>query len=65
MDKLCEKMIKESNLEFIESPIGVEVVKRNVNNKIKYFVMNHTDKVQTLGLLNLKPYEATIVDKIN
>ena len=65
MDKLCEKIIKESNLEFIESPIGVEVVKRNVNNKIKYFVMNHTDKVQTLGLLNLKPYEATIVDKIN
>ncbi|SCH08055.1 beta-galactosidase [Romboutsia sp. 1001713B170207_170306_H8] len=64
MDKLVEKILSDSNIEVIKSPKGVEVVKRTVNDEVKYFIMNHTDKVQTLGNINLKPYDALLVDSI-
>ena len=58
------KILKESNIEIIKSPKGVEVVRRNINNEEKYFVMNHTDKTQQLGDKTIKPYEAFIADHI-
>ena len=64
MDKLAEKILKESNIETIKSPKGVEVVKRSVNGIDKYFVMNHTDKTQNIGNTTIKPYGALIVEKI-
>ncbi len=64
MDKIAEKIIDESNIEFISSPKGVEVVKRMYDNKTKYFVINHTDKIQKLNDLVLKPYDALIADNI-
>lgn len=64
MDHLANKILKESNIEIIKSPKGVEVVRRNINNKEKYFVMNHTDKTQQLGDKTIKPYEAFITDHI-
>ncbi len=64
MDKLAEKILAENNIETIKSPKGVEVVKRTVNNKDKYFVMNHTDKTQEIGNRTIKPYEALIVENI-
>ena len=64
MDKLAEKILKESNIETIKSPKGVEVVKRSVNSRDKYFVMNHTDKTQTVGNTTIKPYGAIIVENI-
>ena len=42
----------------------MEVVRRNINNEEKYFVMNHTDKTQQLGDKTIKPYEAFIADHI-
>ena len=36
----------------------------DINNKEKYFVMNHTDKTQQLGDKTIKPYEAFITDHI-
>ena len=60
----ANKILKESNIEIIKSPKGVEVVRRNINNKEKYFVMNHTDKTQQLGDKTIKPYEAFITDHI-
>ena len=64
MDKLAEKILKESNIETIKSPKGVEVVRRSVNGEDKYFVMNHTDKTQNIGNTTIKPYGALIVEKI-
>ena len=64
MDHLANKILKESNIEIIKSPKGVEVVRRNINNEEKYFVMNHTDKTQQLGDKTIKPYEAFIADHI-
>jgi beta-galactosidase len=64
MDNLANKVLKESNIETITSPKGVEVVKRSVNDKISYFIMNHTDKKQVLGNIKLKAYDALIVDSI-
>lgn len=64
MNKLSEKILVENNIETIESPKGVEIVKRQVNNKTKYFVMNHTDKTQEIGNTTIKPYGALIVDNI-
>ena len=64
MNHLANKILKESNIEIIKSPKGVEVVRRNINNKEKYLVMNHTDKTQQLGDKTIKPYEAFITDHI-
>ena len=64
MDKLADKILKDSKIETIKSPKGVEVVRRNINNEEKYFVMNHTDKTQQLGDKVIKPYEAFVVDSI-
>ncbi|MGL5327919.1 MAG: beta-galactosidase [Peptostreptococcaceae bacterium] len=64
MDKLVHKILKECNMEIIESPKGVEVVKREVGNSFKYFVMNHTEEIQIMGKLKLMPYESLIVDEI-
>ena len=64
MDKLAEKILRESNIETIKSPKGVEVVRRSVNNEEKYFIMNHTAKTQQLGNRTIKPYEALVVENI-
>lgn len=64
MDKLADKILVENNIETIKSPKGVEVVKRYVDGKIKYFVMNHTDKTQEVGNTIVKPYDALIVENI-
>ncbi|MDU6983981.1 MAG: beta-galactosidase trimerization domain-containing protein [Terrisporobacter othiniensis] len=37
------------------------VYKKEVQEKIKYFVMNHTDKTQELKNTIVKPYEVLIV----
>ncbi|WP_408645545.1 MULTISPECIES: hypothetical protein [Terrisporobacter] len=37
------------------------MVKNSVSGKIKYFVMNHTDKTQELKNTIVKPYEVLIV----
>lgn len=64
MDILADKVIKEANIDYIKSPKGVEVIRRSIENTVKYFVMNHTDKKQILNDLELKPYDALIVDYI-
>ncbi len=64
MNILADKVIKETNIDYIKSPKGVEVIRRSIGNKIKYFVMNHTDKKQILNDLELNPYDALIVDYI-
>lgn len=65
MDAITKKILKECNIETITSPKGVEVVKRSINNKSKYFIMNHTSEIQVVGDINLKPYESLIIDSIN
>lgn len=64
MDKLVDRILEERNIEVIKSPKDVEIIRRSVNGEIKYFVMNHSDKIQKLNNLVLKPYDALIVDNI-
>lgn len=59
MDKITGKIIKENKLEYIESPKGVEVVKR-LN---KYFFINHTSENQKIKEIELSPYEVKIINK--
>lgn len=61
MDLLCEKILKESDIEKIDSEEGIEVVTRTLNNEKYYFVMNHTDKVKTFNNEEFKAYEARII----
>lgn len=61
MDILAEKIIKDANIDVIESPEGVEVVKRVVNNESYYFVMNHTCEHKEFNNTKLVPYESVIV----
>ena len=63
MDILAQKIIKEANLEHIESEIGVEVVKREVNDEEYYFVMNHTSDVKYFEGITLNAYESKILKK--
>ena len=63
MDILAKKIIKEANLEYIESDIGVEVVRRIVNDEEYYFVMNHTSDVKRFEGITLNAYESKIVKK--
>lgn len=64
MNILADKVIKETNIDYIKSPKGVEIIRRSIGNKVKYFVMNHTDKKQILNDLELNPYDALIVGYI-
>ena len=63
MDILAKKIIKEANIEYIESDIGVEVVKRVVNDEEYYFVMNHTQEVKIFDGITFKAYESKIIKK--
>ncbi|MGL6106632.1 beta-galactosidase [Romboutsia sp.] len=61
MDSITNKIIKDSSIDIIESPKGVEVVKRSLNNEDYYFVMNHTCQEQEFKNMKLKSYEVSIV----
>lgn len=64
MDNLANKILKEANIETLKSPKGVEVVKRQVNDSERYFIMNHTSKTQMLQNTKLNPYEAKVVETL-
>ena len=61
MDLIAKKIIVEADIEAIESPKGVEVVKRKVNDEEYYFIMNHTAEGKIFNNINLKAYESKIV----
>ena len=63
MNILAKKIITEANIEYVESKIGVEVVKRVVNNEEYYFVMNHTSQIQSFEGVTLNAYESKIIKK--
>ena len=63
MDLLMSKIIKEANIESIESESGVEVVKRMVNTEEYYFVINHTSDIKSFNEVRLNPYESKIIKK--
>ena len=54
MDLIAKKIIVEADIEAIESPKGVEVVKRKVNDEEYYFIMNHTAEGKIFNNINLK-----------
>lgn len=64
MDTLVNKILKEANIKTLKSPKGVEVVKREINNIERYFIMNHTSKIQRLQNTKLNPYEAKVVENL-
>lgn len=61
MDLICEKVLNDSNIEFIKSECGVEVVTRSLNDEKYYFVMNHTDKKKAFNGVELSAYDAKII----
>ena len=63
MDVLAKKILKEANIEIIESELGIEVVKRVVNKEEYYFVMNHTAMKKEFNGISLSPYESKIIKK--
>lgn len=64
MDVLAEKIIRDADIDFVESPQGVEIVKRVMNNETYYFVMNHTSENKELQNTKLAPYESKIVKEL-
>ena len=62
MTSIANKILQESNIKTIESPKGVEVVERVLENKKYYFVMNHNGTTIDFGNINLKPYESKILN---
>lgn len=63
MDKIADKILKETNIEVINSPEGVEVVKRIVENEEYYFAMNHTAKSKVFNGIELNAYESKVIKK--
>ena len=63
MDMIANKILKEANIEVIESETGIEVVKRVLNNEEYYFVMNHTEKVKEFNEITLNAYESMVIKK--
>ena len=61
MSSIANKILQESNIKTIESPKGVEVVERVLENEKYYFVMNHNGQNIEFGNINLKPYESKIL----
>ena len=63
MDMIANKILKEANIDVIESETGIEVVKRVLNNEEYYFVMNHTEKVKEFNGITLNAYESMVIKK--
>ncbi|ONI45599.1 beta-galactosidase [Candidatus Epulonipiscioides gigas] len=61
MNKIVSEVLKDSNIKAFETPEGVELVKREDEDKLCYFLINHTDKVQTLIDITLSAYEVKII----
>lgn len=61
MDTLVKRLCEEKGLECVESPKGVEVVKKTVGNESVHFVMNHNDFEVNWNNEALKAYESKIV----
>ena len=61
MDMIAKKILKEANIEVVESESGIEVVKRVVDEEEYYFVMNHTDKSKEFNGITLSAYESKII----
>ncbi|MGL5379140.1 beta-galactosidase [Clostridium sp.] len=64
MDLISLEILNNSNIEYIDSPKGVEIVKRVYNNKNYYFIMNHNGKEIEFKNIKLDSYESKIIEEI-
>ncbi|MDO4534373.1 MAG: beta-galactosidase [Clostridium perfringens] len=64
MDAITNKIIVDSNIEKIDSPKGLEVVKRSSTNEDYYFVMNHNEHEVIFNDITFQGYESKII-KVN
>ena len=62
MQALADHLLKETEIKIILAPQGVEVVKREVEDEIYYFVMNHTGDTKSIDEMTLAPYESRIIN---
>ncbi|GGD14626.1 beta-galactosidase [Pontibacillus salipaludis] len=60
---LVKKVVENHNIDYEESPIGVEVYTRVVDEKEYQFIMNHTEEEVSYMNKVLAPYETQIVKK--
>ncbi|WP_246943826.1 beta-galactosidase [Bacillus pinisoli] len=58
---IARDVLTNNNMTFIESPDGVEVVKRTTTEGEFLFLMNHTAEDQVFEKFALKPYESKVV----
>ncbi|WP_345239305.1 beta-galactosidase [Pontibacillus salipaludis] len=60
---LVKKVVENHNIDYEESPIGVEVYTRVVDEEEYRFIMNHTEEEVSYMNKVLAPYETQIVKK--
>ena len=61
MDIIASDILKDNQIEYIDSDFGVEIVQRVHEDKKYYFIMNHNNKkAKGLGI-ELMPYESKII----
>ena len=61
MDIIASDILKDNQIEYIDSDFGVEIVQRVHEDKKYYFIMNHNGKkAKGLGI-ELMPYESKII----
>lgn len=61
LDELVTTICEKQQIETVESPNQIEVVKRKWNNKMYAFILNHSGQVLTWQEHSLQPYESKIV----
>ena len=62
LSSIAKKIIKENNIEYIETPLGVEVYSRYLGDKKYLFLMNHTDEEHEVLGIKLMPYDSRIIE---
>jgi beta-galactosidase len=60
---LAKEIVQNNDLDYIETPLGVEAYSRQINDKKYLFIMNHTEENKKFRDINLNPYESMIIEK--
>ncbi|WP_035166180.1 beta-galactosidase [Caloramator sp. ALD01] len=62
LTKIAEEIVIKNDIEHYNTPYGVEVYTRYLNDKKYMFVMNHTDEDKEVLGIKLMPYDSKIIE---
>jgi beta-galactosidase len=61
LEGLAREIVMDKNIQFIDSPVGLEVYVRNLNEERWLFISNHTDEEVMYDGMMIEPYGSKIV----